>query len=375
MQLALDSETFSELSLKAVGPYRYAEESEIMLVSHAIDDGPAEVMDLTDGDHDKKLRLVAEMAGDADDIIIANSMFDRTVFAAHGVTIPVEKITDTMVLGFLHGLPGGLDMQCEVLNVPTDKAKDKAGKRLVQLFCKPRPRNMVIRRATRDTHPEDWAAFVEYARQDIPSMLAIFERMPKWNWTPEQRQLWILDQRINDRGIKVDLDLAHAALRAFDRSKLALNARTAEITEGDLKSLNQRDRFIEYADEQGLKIPNMQKATVEALLRSPDLSDDMRELLEIRQQAAAASPAKYRTAINATCKDGRIRGMFQFAGASRTIRDAGRLLQVQNLPRPTIPPEEINMAIEAMKLDCEDLIYDDVAEICVNAVRGVLVAA
>ncbi len=381
MRLALDCETFCELPI-TVGSYRYAEECEIMLISYAIDDEPAEVLDLTAQDAKtsfveahSKLDFIRQRIDEADEIVIQNSAFDRIVFAAHGITIPVEKIVDTLVIALLHSLPGKLEQLCDVLGVPTDKAKDKAGKKLIQLFCKPRPKNMKLRRATRETHPEEWAQFIEYARQDIPSMLAVLDRLPKWNWTPEERGYWLLDQRINDRGVRADLDLAKAALRAFDRTKADLNERTAEMTDGAVGSLTQRDRFMDYLDiEHDFRPVDMTKGTVAAILKRNDLSTEMRELLTMRQQAAAASPAKYRSVLNSACKDGRLRGMTQFCGASRTGRDAGRIVQLQNLPRPTLKPHEIEAAIEAIKLDCEDLLYENVSELCVNAVRGCLVS-
>lgn len=374
MRLALDLETFCEVPI-AVGSYRYAEDAEIMLVSYAVDDQPAGVEDLTDGDREAKLAKIVKLIEEADEIVIQNSAFDRVVLAAHGIIIPVEKITDTMVIALLHSLPGKLEQLCDILEVPTDKAKDKAGKKLIQLFCKPRPKNMKVRRATSETHPEEWLQFIEYARQDIPSMLAVLERLPKWNYTKTERGYWLLDQRINDRGVLADLDLAAAALRAFDRTKAVLNVRTAEMTDGAVGSLTQRDRFLDYLDEEhDFRPVDMTKGTVSAILKRKDLSDEMRELLAMRQQASATSPAKYKAVLGSACRDGRLRGMTQFCGASRTGRDAGRIVQLQNLPRPTLKPEQINAAIDAMKADCEDLIYDNISELCVNAVRGTLIA-
>ena len=147
------------------------------------------------------------------------------------------------------------------------------------------------------------------------------------------------------------------------------------MTDGAVGSLTQRDRFLDYLDEEhDFRPVDMTKGTVSAILKRKDLSDEMRELLVMRQQASAASPAKYKAVLGSACRDGRLRGMTQFCGASRTGRDAGRIVQLQNLPRPTLQPEQINAAIEAMKADCEDLIYDNISELCVNAVRGTLIA-
>lgn len=372
MRLSIDLETFNDVPI-SVGSYKYAETAEIMLVAIAVDDGPVDVWDLTNGEGN--MAALQKAIDRADEVLIQNSSFDRPVLIPHGVTIPTEKILDSMVCALMHSLPGKLEVLCDVLGVPVDKAKDKQGKKLINLFCKSRPKSMKLRRATRETHPVEWAQFVEYARLDVEAMREVWKRLPKWNYTQSERELWLLDQRINDRGVQADLDLAEAALRAFDRTKASLNERTAEMTDGKVGSLTQRDRFLDYLDEEHDFRPiDMTKGTVTAILKRKDLSAEMRELLVMRQQASAASPAKYRAVLNSACKDGRLRGMTQFCGASRTFRDAGRIVQLTNLPRPTLKPSAINAAIDAMKLDCEDLIYENVSELCVNAVRGCLVA-
>lgn len=367
-----DSESFCETPI-SVGAYRYSEDAEIMIVTYAIDDGPVHALDLTAGD--ASLADLQALIDKADTIRIQNSNFDRVLHAANGVRIPVEKIDDTMVVALLHSLPGSLDKLCDVLKVPVDKAKDKEGKKLIQLFCKPRPKNMKIRRATRETHPEEWARFISYAKSDIEAMREVWERLPKWNYTALEREYWLLDQRINDRGVKADLDLATSALRAFARTKQDLNERTSEMTDGAIGSLTQRDRFLEHlSGEHDINLLDAQKGTIANLLKRKDLDRDARALLEMRLQVSAASPAKYKAVLSSACSDGRLRGMTQFCGASRTLRDAGRIVQLQNLPRPTLKPKHIERAIEAMKLDCEDLIYENVSEVCVNAVRGCLIA-
>lgn len=367
-----DSESFCETPI-TVGAYRYSEDAEIMIVTYAFDEGPVQSLDLTAGE--ATMADLQKIIDKADVIRIQNSNFDRVLHAANGVDIPVDKIEDSMVVALLHSLPGSLDKLCDVLKVPVDKAKDKQGKKLIQLFCKPRPKNMKVRRATRETHPTEWAQFIDYAKSDIEAMREVWKRLPKWNFTALEREYWLLDQRINDRGVKADLDLATSALRAFARTKADLNARTAEMTDGAIGSLTQRDRFLEHLDsEHGLTLLDAQKGTIANLLKRRDLDPEARALLEMRQQAAAASPAKYKAVLASACHDGRLRGMTQFCGASRTLRDAGRIVQLQNLPRPTLKPHAVEDGIRAMKLDCEDLVYDNVSEICVNAIRGCLIA-
>ena len=369
--LWLDLETYSATPIKH-GAYRYSEDAEVLLVAFAWDDEPVEVWDMTDGRRD--LRTLQMSIDTADEIVIHNSMFDRTVLAAHGIHVPVEKISDTMVLALQHGLPGSLGMLCDILGVPVDKAKDKAGRKLIHLFTKPCPKNWKLRRATSATHPEEWLAFIEYARLDVDAMRDIHGRLARWNDTRSERQLWLLDQRINDRGIGVDRELARSATRAFDRASRALASYTTQLTGGRVTSATQRDALLRYLREvRGLDLPDLTKKTVEELLSS-DIDPHARELLEIRQQASATSPAKFSALSDAANSDGRLRGIIQFCGAARTGRDAGRIFQPQNLPRPTLSAERVEVGIAAMKADCEDLLFDNVSELCASAVRGVLVA-
>jgi DNA polymerase len=370
--LWLDLETYSTVPIKH-GTHAYAEAAEVLLVAWAYDDEPVAVWDMTDGT--RTLGQVQMLIDSADRVVIHNSAFDRTVLRHVGVHVPVDKVTDTMVLALEHSLPASLGALCDVLGVPTDKAKDKSGKRLIHLLTKPRAKNVKVRRATRETHPDEWQEFIEYARLDVDAMRSVHGRLPNWNNSSGERHLWLLDQRINDRGVRCDLGLAEAALRAFQRTAGSLAARTSILTRGVVASLTQRQKLVDYlGTHHQFEVKDMTKATVASLLQG-DLHPEVRELLEIRQQASATSPAKYGTILDAVSSDGRLRGTIQFCGASRTGRDSGRLFQPQNLPRPTMRPEQIEFGIEAMKIDCEDLLFDNVSELCASAVRGCLVAA
>jgi DNA polymerase len=371
--LHLDLETFSETPIKH-GAHRYAEDAEVMLVAFAWDDELVAVWDLTTGE--KNLGNVQMLVDSADRVVIHNSAFDRTVLRHRGVHIPVDKVEDTMVLALQHSLPASLGTLCDVLGVPQDKAKDKDGKKLIQLFTKPRPKNTKIRRATRETHPDEWQRFIEYARLDVDAMRAIRGRLPRWNDSHSERELWLLDQGINDRGVGVDIDLARSALRAFGRASRSLAARAGVLTGGAVGSATQRTAFLQHLrDAHGLDADDMTGATVTKLLRE-ELTPELRELLEIRQQAAATSPAKYKALMDAASSDGRLRGTIQFCGAARTGRDAGRIFQPQNLPRtPDWFDGEVQEAtIAAFKADAEDVLWENVSDRCAWAVRGCLVA-
>ena len=177
--LWLDLETYSTVPIKH-GAHRYAEEAEVLLVAVAVDDQPTDVWDCTQGHPDWRERLQA-MIDSADMVVIHNSAFDRTVLRHCGVHVPLDKIEDTMVMALAHSLPASLGTLCDILGVPVDKAKDKSGKKLIQLFTKPCPRNWKIRRATAETHADDWSNFTEYARLDVDAMRDIHGRLPRWN--------------------------------------------------------------------------------------------------------------------------------------------------------------------------------------------------
>ena len=372
--LWLDTETFSTIPITH-GAHKYAEAAEILLVALAVDDEPTDVWDTQDIPNwqpDLQARI-----DEADTVVIHNSAFDRTVLRHCGVTIPVDKIEDTMVLALQHSLPASLGQLCDILGVPQDKAKDKEGRRHIQLFTKPAPKNWKLRRAGRETHPDDWNAFIEYARRDVDAMRDIRGRIPRWNANGAEIDLWRIDQAINDRGVAIDGDLARAAIRAFERTTRSLAARASTLTGGAVSSTTQRAALLTFLrDQRGVETEDLTKATVEKLLKG-NLDPLARELLEIRQQAAATSPAKYGALIDAASHDGRLRGTIQFCGAARTGRDAGRIFQPQNLPRsPDWFDGEVQEAtIAAFKHDCEDVIYDNVSERCAFAVRGCLVAA
>jgi DNA polymerase len=370
--LYLDLETYCETPIKN-GVHRYAEDVEITLFAYAIDDGPVDVWDLTTGAPMPKA-LANAFYSDCE-IVAHNTGFDRTVLNARNFKTKLPRWRDTMVQALAHSLPAGLGDLCTALGVPADQAKDKDGRRLVLLFCKPRPVNVKLRRATRDTHPADWAKFVAYAGQDIEAMRECRKRMPTWNYQGEELALWHLDQEINDRGVLVDKELAEAAVRAVDRAQRQLSRRVQEHTLGIVESATQRDAMLSHIlNAYGVALPDLQASTLERRITDPSLPLELRELLAIRLQASTTSTAKYKTLINGVSHDNRLRGTLQFNGASRTGRWAGRLFQPQNLPRPSLKAKVIDQGIEALKANCADLLFDDVMELTSSAIRGCLVA-
>lgn len=379
--LLLDIETFSPVPIEH-GVHRYAEQAEILLTQYAIDDGEVEVWDRTEG---KPMpdTLWGALADKTVEIVAHNASFERTLFRHKGSPIERDAARDiqrwhcTMARANAHSLPGSLGTLCDIMGVPQDMAKDKAGKKLMLFFCKPRPKNQKLRRATRHTHPQEWEGFKEYARLDVVSMRELYKKLPRWNYKGFELELWRLDQAINERGIPMDTDLANAALRAIDRAQAKLTKEVQEATDGEVMRATQRDVLLAYLDDEfGIMLPDLKASTVERFLKNePDVPRDLRELLEIRLQATMASTAKYKRVIQATSSDGRLRGGLQWRGALRTGRWAGRIFQPQNLPsRGLLPYSDIAFGIECMLNDCEDLIFENVMHLCQSAVRGVIKA-
>lgn len=382
--LYLDLETYSETPIKH-GTHVYAENAEVMIFAWALDDGPVEVWDVTDGSIMPGLLMKALLDSNENIKIVShNSAFDRTVLRhsnlksnlANHAAEKISRWEDTMVQALSHSLPGSLDSLCEIFRIDQDKAKDKAGKQLIQLFCKPRPANQKIRRATRETHPVEWARFVEYAKNDILAMRELHKKMPRWNYRNTELALWHLDQIINDRGVCIDLELVHCAISAVEKAQKLLAKRTVQITDGEVQAATQRDALLVHILEaHGVTLPNMQKATLERRMNDDSLPLAVRELLAIRLQASTSSTAKYAALAKGTSADGRLRGTLQFNGASRTGRWAGRLFQPQNLPRPALDQDVIDAGIDALKSDCADLFFDNVMELTSSAIRGCIHAS
>jgi DNA polymerase len=348
----LDTETFCETPINN-GTHRYAEGAEIIMWQWAVGEGPVEIRD---GDEDIS-DLLALLEDESYEVVIHNSAFDRTVMRHNGVDLSVERVFDTMVCAMAHSLPGALGTLCSILGVAVDKAKDKEGRTWINLFCKPQPKGRKIRRATKHTHPVEWEAFREYGRLDIEAMREIYKKLPRWNYRAAERSLWELDQRINERGVLMDLDLAHAAIRASDRAQKELSRQAHDMTDGAVSSANQRDKMLEHIlAEYGIAMADMKGSTIEKALADEDLPWELKELLVVRAQASKTSVSKYKRVLNGVSADGRLRGLLAFCGALRTGRWAGRLWQPQNLARPTIKNKEIELWIEALKADAEDLV-------------------
>lgn len=336
-RLFLDTETFSDVDLKKVGAYAYAEHpsTEIMICTYAIDEGRVQTWDATESptmprELRKALRRVSRKKAK---IVMANGLlFDRLVIREKwGIDLPVSQIEDTMIMAFRHALPGSLDMQCQVLGVDAEHAKDKAGKALIKRFCKPTPKTYKIRRYTRETHPEEWAKFLRYAALDIVAMREVYWRIPDWGNTPKEDEILRIDQMINDRGFYVDVDLAHAAIKAVQAHKEELKEEAWERFGGKLTGNDFLPALRDLAP--AFTIHNAQKSTLNELLEDPDFPDEGKALIEMRLGASSTASTKYNPLVNGLSADGRRRGCLQYGGAKRTLRWAGKGFQPQNLAR------------------------------------------
>lgn len=349
----LDTETYCETPINN-GTHRYAEGAEIIMWQWAVGEG--EVI-IRDGDEDIS-DLLALLEDESYEVVIHNSAFDRNVIRhATGIHIPVERVFDTMVCAMAHSLPGSLSTVGTILGVAQDKAKDKEGRTWIALFCKPQPKGRKIRRATKITHPVEWQRFRDYGGLDIEAMREIYKKLPRWNYRGSEKELWHLDQRINERGVLMDLDLAHAAIRASDRAQKELSRQAHDMTDGAVSSANQRDKMLEHIlAEYGIALADMKGSTIEKALADEDLPWELKELLVVRAQASKTSVSKYKRVLNGVSADGRLRGLLAFCGALRTGRWAGRLLQPQNMRRSSLSDIEVERAIEALLADAEDLV-------------------
>lgn len=374
-KLWLDTETYSPEPIKS-GTHRYAEQVEVMIVTYAIDDGQVQTWDVTSGA--PMPSDLQQALADPDVIIIChNSFFDRTVTnydKRFRIAGDEKRWFCTMTKAMAHGLPGSLGALCEIFNIPTDKAKDKRGHALILLFCKP---NKDGSRNTRLTHPVQWAEFLEYAANDISAMRAIDKKLPTWNWQQDEIDLWHLDQRINDRGFLVDVELAKGALRAVDKQQAALASRTEVLTDGEVDSATRRDALLKHLlSIYGVDLPDMQASTLERRLNDENLPAPVRELLAIRLESALVAVKKYKTLLRCmSTYDNRLRGTLQFDGAKRTRRWAGRIFQPQNIARPTHKQIDIDTAVELFKYDGVELCYDNVIALASSCLRASIIAS
>lgn len=376
--LYLDFETFSEADLKKVGSYAYAEHptTEVLICTYAFDDEPVQVWDCTNGsdmpgDLHRALRRLVKPNSRIKMVWHNGGLFDRLIMKhCWDFDIPVSNTIDTMIWAFRHALPGSLDALCEVLGVSADNAKDKRGKALIKRFSKPTPKNYKIRRYTAETHPDEWALFIKYAVSDTTAMREVFHKLPRWGNSEFEDRVLELDQLINDRGFKVDVALAEAAIEAVEKHKAQLQEEAQRKYGGSLTGKDFLPILRELAPAH--RIHNAQKSTLNDLLADDDLPDDARTIIEMRLGAASTASTKYNPLLLGRSSDDRRRGCLQYGGAKRTLRWAGKGFQPQNLARGYYHDDELDKGISALLKGRAHRRFD-VAKLTASTVRSCII--
>lgn len=330
-KLYVDIETYCDLDLKAVGVYRYVQHPSfrILMAGWAIDDEPVVV--------ETDPLAMHEIPGlwDEDVLKVAhNAAFERICFSRFagmpvGEFLPASEWHDTQAIAAENGYPQKLEQLAKALGV---EQKDTAGTRLINLFSKP----YRGRRVMPSEKPKEWGDFKRYCGQDVVVLRQVHQKLGGWP-TRMEREIYLSDQRINDHGIKVDLDLARAARAAAEENRIEQEAEFRRITGVNNPRSNPQIRA--WVAQEGLEavLPDMGEKTVTKALQG-SLTDLQRRALELRQELALTASSKYATAIGSTCSDGRLRGGFRFHGA-HTGRWAGRGVQLHNLPRAALENE------------------------------------
>lgn len=350
--LSIDIETYCDLNIADVGVYRYVDHPsfEIMLIAYQWQQDyemelEPELIDLTEPLGEYQEGMIEELREALTDPNVIkhayNANFERTALAKWlGVPMPPEQWRCTMVHAATLGLPGSLGQVGKVLGFAEDKAKDKDGKALIQYFCKPCKPTKTNKGRTRNLpehDPEKWERFKSYNRQDVTAEEAIYERLKKWTPIDSEHALWCLDQRINDRGVKLDMPFVDGIVE-FDIKHQAELLEEAQRLTG-LQNPNSNNQLKIWLQDQGVETSSVDKAHVEELLKTTE--GDIKRVLEIKQELGKTSTKKYYAMQDCVCSDGRLHGSLQFYGANRTGRWAGRLVQVHNLPQNHIDDIEL----------------------------------
>lgn len=375
--LFIDIETYSSVDIKESGAYKYIEspDFEILIIGYALDNGPVNIIDLAQGE--EMPEEFEEALLDPECIKVAhNAVFERLSFKRVGYNVPAEQWYCTSVKAAYCGLPLSLDGVSKALNL-TDKKLD-TGKALIKYFscpCKATRINGMRTRNYPEHAPEKWEMYKEYNKYDVLAEREIFFKLERHIIPDIEREMYVLDQNINDRGILVDMELAESAIAVDNEYTALLTQRAQQLT--GLENPNSPVQIRQWIEKQtGCAVLSLSKETMPDLLKEFSDYSDVIELLNIRKKLSKTSIKKYYAMLNCAMKDHRVRGTFQFYGANRTGRWAGRLLQLQNLSKNHISHIEVpRELIRARDWESVEMMYDDVADILSQLVRTALIAA
>ena len=371
--LSIDLETYSNADISKTGVYRYCEsaEFEILLFGYSMDGAPVQLVDLANGE-----RLPDEVLNALTDPAITkwafNASFER-ICLSHWLGMPSGSYLDpkqwrcSMIWSAYLGLPLSLAGVGAVLNL--DKQKLDTGKDLIRYFCKPCRPTIKNGERTRNLprhDPGKWEQFKSYNIRDVETEMEIQRKLSRF---PVPESVWDeyhLDQEINDRGIRLDMQLVRNAIAVDGRSRDDLTAQMQALTA--LDNPNSVAQMKSWLNDHGMEIGSLGKKEVAAMLK--DAPHDLREALLLRQQLAKSSVRKYQAMQNCVCADGRVHGMFMFYGANRTGRFAGRLVQLQNLPQNHMPDlEQARALVRTGNYEALLMLYDSVPDVLSELIR------
>lgn len=374
--LFIDVETYSSADIKSTGAYKYIEspDFEILMIGWAFDSNPITVTDLASGEPIPD--ELDEALLDPDVIKVAhNAVFERLCFARIGYEIPIEQWFCTLVKSAYCGLPLSLDQVSKALDLE-NKKKD-TGKLLINYFskpCKPTKSNGGRTRNMPWDNPQKWGLYKEYNLYDVEAEREIYFRLEQYEWPESERKLYQLDQKINDNGILVDLELAKAAIDVDTTFTEQVTNQVKELTGVENPGSGaQLKNWL--AGQTGTIVTSFSKVSMPGVLEQ--FKDDalVTEVLKCRGQLSRTSVKKYYAMVNAAMNDNRVRGTFQFYGANRTGRWAGRLLQLQNLSKNhTAHLDVARDLVRARDVDALEMIFEDVPDILSQLVRTALIA-
>ena len=389
--LSIDLETFSDVDLKKCGVYKYVESPnfEILLFGVSVDGGEVMVYDLASGDTVPE-EIIKALSDDGVTKWAYNASFERICLSAwlrrnypqhfRSYSIDEDTVGDyldpsswkcSLVWGAYMGLPLSLEGIGAVLKLDSQKMAE--GKALIRYFCvpcKPTKANGGRTRNLPKHDPVKWSTFVAYNKRDVETEMAIQQKLSKF---PVPDFLWDeyhLDQEINDRRIQLDMAVVEQAIAIDERSREELSAKMQRLT--SLENPNSVQQMKDWLTKHGLEVDSLDKKAVNELLKTapPELA----EVLELRQQLAKSSVKKYQAMQNAVCADGRARGMFQFYGANRSGRWAGRLIQLQNLPQNHMAHlEDARRLVRSGDYTMLSMMYDSVPDVLSELIRTAFV--
>ena len=372
--LAIDIETYSDVSLPDCGVHRYAasEQFEILLFAYSLNNEPTQIIDLASGEKipDKIMEYLM------DDSVIKtayNAAFERNcINRFFGLSLKPEGWRCTLVQASMLSLPLSLEGVGEALNL--DKKKMSEGKDLIRYFCmpcKPTKANGGRTRNLPSDAPEKWELFKTYCIRDVDVEKQIRNKLAKFPIPDREQKLYCMDQRINDRGIMVDQELIGHAVACDLLYKETVTKKAYEIS--GLENPNSVSQLKDWLNEKGIEVDSLAKAAVEELVENTQ--GDVAEMMKLRLAMSKTSVKKYEAMERSVCPDGRVHGLLQFYGANRTGRWAGRLVQIHNLPQNHM--EDLELARSLVKegrYDLVEILYDSTPDVLSELIRTAFVA-